>query len=338
MKIGALLIASICVCLPPWAFSSDASKQQEGLKAIEDAVAHTNIFELSSFRFKANVQVEIQGKHTEGIYQLLWNGPEQWREEIHLPQYDEIKVGEKERVWTQRSTDFLPLRIHDLRTALGFGPGSLGLGGSWASLVQPGVTPKDSVKKVEKRNVGGEAQTCVVYEDRAKRHQEICVDDQTNMIVRDAQSFLDRDIQPVGGGKVYPRVLSLIEKGTTTAKVNVTEITSPATFPPSSFAPPSGSSAQVGCMNPSSPHLVKRTVPTYPQGALQQHLQGRVAVDASIGTDGVPKIGKVVGRAAGELEQSALSAIKEWRYEPAICNGKPVELETVIRVDYSLRP
>jgi TonB family protein len=199
------------------------------------------------------------------------------------------------------------------------------------------VTQGDSVKKLEKRNVRGQTETCVEYEDRVERQQEICVDDKTNTIVRDARSFLDEDIQPVGGGKVYPRVLSLFEKGVTMAKANVIEITTPATFLPNAFAPPSGSSAQIGCMNPSSPRLVKRMVPTYPQGALQQHLQGRVAVDVSIGTDGVPKIGKVVGRASGGLEQSALSAIKEWRYEPAVCNGKPVELETVIRVDYSLR-
>jgi hypothetical protein len=95
MKKGAFLIAIISVCLHPSAFSSDAMKQQEGIKAVEDAVAHTNIFALSSFRFKANVQIEIQGKQTEGTYQLLWNGPEQWREDIHFPAYDEIKVAEE---------------------------------------------------------------------------------------------------------------------------------------------------------------------------------------------------------------------------------------------------
>jgi hypothetical protein len=42
MKKGAFLIAIISVCLHPSAFSSDAMKQQEGIKAVEDAVAHTN--------------------------------------------------------------------------------------------------------------------------------------------------------------------------------------------------------------------------------------------------------------------------------------------------------
>jgi hypothetical protein len=37
-----------------------------------------------------------------------------------------------------------------------------------------------------------------------------------------------------------------------------------------------------------------------------------------------------------ELLRKSISALKEWRYEPATCNGKPVEVETVLQVNYSL--
>ena len=51
---------------------------------------------------------------------------------------------------------------------------------------------------------------------------------------------------------------------------------------------------------------------------------------------GIPRIGEVVGHANPDLERSTIRALKEWRYEPATCNGKPVEVETVLRVNYSL--
>jgi len=311
--------------------SDDTAKQQEAIKKIEQAVAKTNIFELPSFQMKANVQVESQGKLMDGSYELLWNGPEQWKEEIHLPGYTETQVGGKGTVWILRSTDFYPRRIHDLHTALGFGTE-----GSGGSLVQSSVTAKDKVKKVHRRKEHGEALTCVEYENEVKSPLGICVNESTNTLVR-GSSYVDKDLQPVGGGKVYPRFLSFVEDGKTLAKANVTEITTPAQFPPSWFSPPAGVSPQAGCMNPTPPRLIKRLVPQYPESARQRHVQGTVALDARIGIDGIPRLGDVVVHSSPDLERSSVIALKEWRYEPATCNGKQVEVETVVKVNYSLR-
>ncbi len=79
--------------------ASDAPGREEAVKKIEQAVSKTNIFELSSFRRKANVKVDSHGKPLNGSYQMLWNGPDQWREEISFPGYDEIQVGGKDTVW-----------------------------------------------------------------------------------------------------------------------------------------------------------------------------------------------------------------------------------------------
>ena len=269
-------------------------------------MAKTNIFELPSFQMKANVQIESQGKLVDGTYQFLWNGPEQWREEIHLPGYTETQVGGKGTVWIQRSTDFYPLRIYDLHAALGFGSGG---SGSEGSLVQSSLTQKDRVKKVHQRKKHGEAQTRVQFEDEMKNSSEICVNESTSTLVR-GSSFADKDIQPVGGGKVYPRFLSFVENDKTLAQANVTELATSNQFPPNSFTPPAGVSPQAGCMNPAPFRLIKRVTPQYPQSARQQHIQGLVAMDAWIGSDGVPRIGKVVVHASPDLEQSSINPLK----------------------------
>jgi TonB family protein len=324
--------------LQPLLAFSDAAKEQEALKKIEQAVAKTNIFELPSFQMKASVQIESQGKLVDGTYQLLWNGPAQWREEIRFPGYTEVQVGGKGTVWIQRSTDFYPLRIYDLHAALGFGAGAAdSSSGPVGSLVQSSLTQKDKIKKMRERKEHGEMQTCIEYENETKRSSELCVNQNTNTLAR-GSFYVDRNIQPVGGGKVYPRFLSFVENGKTLADASVTEFTTSDQFPPNSFTPPAGISPQAGCMNPVPFRLIKRLVPQYPESAREQHIQGLVALDAWIGLDGVPRIGKVVAHASPELEQSSASAIKEWRYDPATCNGKAVEVETVLRVDYTLRP
>ena len=335
MKSCLILAATVALWLQPLLASDDAAKQQEAIKRIEQAVTHTNIFELPSFEMKATVQIATQGKLTDGTYQLLWNGPERWREEIRFPGYTEVQVGGNGTVSIQRSTAFLPLLIYHLHAALGYGSGALVSGGASGSLVQSGLAPTDKVKKIRQRKEHGEAQTCVEYEDEVKRSLDICVSEATNTLVRSA-SYLDKDIQPAGSGKVYPRLLSSIEAGKTVARVNITDFTTPAQFPPDSFNPPAGVSPQAGCMNPTAPKLIKKISPQYPDIALRIRIEGTVAVDARIGTDGIPRIGEVVGHANPDLERSSISALKEWRYEPATCNGKPVEVETVLQVNYSL--
>ena len=157
MRRFILLAAIVALCLSLLA-SDDLTKQQEAIKKIEQAVAKTNIFELPSFQMKASVQIESQSHLVDGSYQLLWNGPEQWKEEIHFPGYTEMQVGGKGTVWIQRTTDFYPLRIHDLHSALGFGSSVVGVGG-WGSLVQADLAAKDMVKKIHRRKEHGEAQT-----------------------------------------------------------------------------------------------------------------------------------------------------------------------------------
>jgi TonB family protein len=331
---SAILATLFSLLLQPLHGSDDSAKRQEAIKKIEQAVANTNIFELPSFQMNANVEIESQGKLVDGRFQLLWNGPEQWKEEIHLPGYTEVQVGGKGTVWIQRS--FLPLRIYDLQTALGFGAGTLGSGAASASLVQSGLTPKDRVKKVRQRKDHGETQTCVEYENEVKRSLEMCVNESTGTLSRASLSFLDTGIQPVGGGKVYPRSLSFVEEGKTVARAIVTEFTTSAQFPPNSFTPPPGVSPQAGCMNPVPPRVIKPIVPQYPENAKQSRVQGMVAVDAWIPIDGIPRIGEVVGRINPDLERSTITALRDWRYEPATCNGRPVEVETVLRVNYSL--
>jgi TonB family protein len=84
------------------------------------------------------------------------------------------------------------------------------------------------------------------------------------------------------------------------------------------------------------PRLVKRQNPEYPPIARQQRRQGLVAIDALIGKDGVPRTRRVVESAGPDFEASSLHAVSQWRYDPAMCNGQPVEVETVVTVNYTL--
>jgi len=315
--------------------ASDPQDRQEAVSRVQQAVAKTNIFELPSFVMKANVQIEQREKPIDGTYQLMWNGPEQWREEIVFPGYSEIQVGGKGTIWLQRSTDFMPLRIYNLHEALGFGSGVAGAGALHSgSLVRLGVTPEEKVGKTHGRKNHGDALTCTEIEDEEKFSAEICVSDRTGTLVR-GSTYLDKDLQPAGT-KVFPRSLAFLDNGKAVASVAVTDFTTPAQMPAGAFNIPAGVAVTPGCMNPEPFQLFKRRNPEYPQSARTQRVQGTVALDALIGIDGVPRIRKVVDSPSPDLEKASLRSIRDWRYRPARCGGQPVEIETVLQVNYTL--
>jgi protein TonB len=77
--------------------------------------------------------------------------------------------------------------------------------------------------------------------------------------------------------------------------------------------------------------LMKRYDPVYPSSAAG--VIGEVVLKATIGKDGkVLQVKIVSGHAL--LAQSAVSAVKRWRYEPFRLNGVPIEIENTIVVNF----
>jgi periplasmic protein TonB len=85
----------------------------------------------------------------------------------------------------------------------------------------------------------------------------------------------------------------------------------------------------------SSAMLIHRVEPIYPTLARQMHHPGRVELRAIIAIDGTVESLQVV---TGDplFFQSALGAVRQWRYTPTILDGQPVEVDTYITVTYVL--
>jgi TonB family protein len=80
---------------------------------------------------------------------------------------------------------------------------------------------------------------------------------------------------------------------------------------------------------------VVATIPEYPTFALQTNVQGRVVLSAVISTDGALHNVHLVSPSS-MLDSTVLDAVKKWRYQPHYENGKPIEVETQITVDFSI--
>jgi protein TonB len=81
--------------------------------------------------------------------------------------------------------------------------------------------------------------------------------------------------------------------------------------------------------------LLQKTVPLYPPIAKAARVSGTVVLQATISKAGTIENLRVISGPA-MLQQSALDAVKSWRYRPYLLNNEPVEVETTVNVVFSL--
>jgi periplasmic protein TonB len=82
--------------------------------------------------------------------------------------------------------------------------------------------------------------------------------------------------------------------------------------------------------------LTHRVEPIYPALMRQIDRSGKVELRAIIATDGSIQSLQVVGGDPG-FYQSALDAVRQWRYTPTLLNGEVVEVDTYITVIYNIQ-
>jgi len=77
--------------------------------------------------------------------------------------------------------------------------------------------------------------------------------------------------------------------------------------------------------------------PTYPKLSKQLHEQGTTLVLVHVQPDGLPdQIELKRSSGSARLDQSALAAVKHWKFVPATSGGKPVAAWVVVPLEFSL--
>ena len=89
--------------------------------------------------------------------------------------------------------------------------------------------------------------------------------------------------------------------------------------------------------NVAQTRLVHTVRPEFPSVARKEHLQGTVRMHAIIGTDGMLRALQVISGYCS-LAESAVKAVRQWRYKPPLVGGTAVEIDTFIEVVFQLSP
>ena len=91
--------------------------------------------------------------------------------------------------------------------------------------------------------------------------------------------------------------------------------------------------------NVEAARLITKVQPIYPASAKERGAQGSVLLHAIVSKDGRPLSMQVLNSQIDpELARAAVEAVSQWRYQPTLLNGEPVEIDTTIAVNFTLLP
>ncbi len=89
--------------------------------------------------------------------------------------------------------------------------------------------------------------------------------------------------------------------------------------------------------NITEPERIGGPNPQYPEAARRARIQGVVVLECTIGKDGtVTEVNILRGLPLG-LTESAVDAVKRWKFKPSTLNGKPVEVLYILTVRFNLQ-
>jgi TonB family protein len=85
-----------------------------------------------------------------------------------------------------------------------------------------------------------------------------------------------------------------------------------------------------------APSVISKVEPRYTQEARDAKLQGSVLLAVEINKQGVPENIRVLKGLELGLSESAVAAVKQWKFKPGMKDGKPVRVKANIEVNFRL--
>jgi TonB family protein len=291
--------------------------------------------DMKPWHVKANYQTfDADGKpKDQGVFEEWWASPDKYKINYTSPSFNQVQYHTGDKTWSTGDTGWVPFRDDMVERYL--------------------VHPLPKIDKVEmlyyavrSRKVGRVTLLCdesaVPPHDYPDPRARLCFDDQKPMlrlvephenifvlfndIVRVKDHYVDKNI--VVEDSVHPIV-----------KVDVTTLDFPNGFDESLLTVPASAQSE-DHLTLEARSMTGRKLSgdeiRYPITARSKGVQGTVLLAAIISKSGdIANLEVISG--PEELRKSSIDAVKTWKYTPYLLNGQPVEVRTVIDVDYTFR-
>jgi hypothetical protein len=304
-----------------------------------------------AFRFQAEVLIPLGVGQTSGMAIDFWAPGHLQRTEMMLTGYDSLTVINGKRSWTKKSIQYTPYPIQAVWQVLDFV-------GGLRSVVE-GVTHPSKPKLPAKlklcvrvlKNLPGETKhgkkrfAKCVDSGSGEQAAQYCFDYTTGHLVEEWDEYLGlryffSNYQSFGN-KTFPRTIRVdYVSGHEMLEVDAIRIDRMTKPDPKLFAALPGVKEEEGgkgCRRAlKKAKLIKQVMPVYPKKAKDEYIGGVVVLHATVGANGAVHALWPLESPSSLLTVSALTAVRQWRYQPTVLCRQPVHVHTIITVVYRL--
>lgn len=291
------------------------------------------------FEMRGTITVKQRfGKPEIGSYLLEWASPEKWREKIRFANYTRIRVGGKNQYSQSRTTSYELGPLLQLSQGLEF----LKTLHAWSSSAAIANYVSVTLHQKKARGVQLDCLTLISKEQNRNR-PGFCFDTAMGTLVSDSSGSTEFSSFISFGGKYFPGKIRTAGKAPSAAPVTlqVNSISPLGNTKSADFEPAPDSTVWPSCDAPDALSVLKSGAarPVYPMRERTARIEGTVFLYAVIGSDGqVTNLRVLTAPGGSALANSALTAVKQWKYAPETCGGTPVPIETLIQITYGVGP
>jgi len=307
-------------------FSVGESKQERGWALLQRCLHETlNNANPTPYALHATFTfARPRADPAPGTYKLQWISWDRWRREIKVGNLLEIAVGGKSKKWIQRSLDAEPLLAQRLITSIEY-------------LQDLHLDTADQITKINTQKRSGVQLQCVSYKRVVGLERTLCFDDRNGSLalVRDGLWDFEYSQPKEFDGRFLPSTIRISNQGhlRMEASVNLGTLDS---MDATRCDVPLKSQEWSNCEKPVPGKALLKVPPKYPERARQDHVEGTVVLYHVMETDGSLQNLKVIQSAGADLDQAAMTAVKQWKYAPTTCEGTPIRVESETQINFTL--
>ena len=278
------------------------------------------------FRLKAKLTITYDdGSVVEGTYTEFWSSYSQWRKELVFGDLHRTDIVIGKGDWTVGSVSAVSERVGDLGALFDFPVHNV-----W------------SPNKIQDKRLDNVTVRCIRTKEETPYAPELCFDKVSGALISSAVFDVRVKDRMVGATCVYrdyrkfeerllPASYECIQDKKVKIDASLVELTFRPEFAREVFTPPQGARDLSRCAS-------RTTLPRAVHSEDPQKLKsgGVVDIQVVVGTDGRPRELKVVRSLDASSDAEAVRAVRNWRFEPAMCDGDPIERQIVVEVNTHL--
>jgi TonB family protein len=85
------------------------------------------------------------------------------------------------------------------------------------------------------------------------------------------------------------------------------------------------------------PKVLHMVQPKYTSEALREKIQGQVIVQLIVDAEGAVSNARIIEGLSPDLDEQALAAVRQWRFEPGTLDGQAVRVACFATLEFRLR-